>query len=104
MRATLAPPSEIHSSFCAVLSSRETGTQSEGTRRGRTQRSVTFLLLTDQNLKVFLHFIRSALVVGSGTFGSYGGRQTVETDDRTELRIREKSKFRRSTWFFTFSC
>lgn len=37
VRATFAPPSEIHSSFCAVLSSRERGNQSEG-RVGKRER------------------------------------------------------------------
>lgn len=39
VRATLAPPSEIHSSFWAVLSSRQRGTQSETNRKWDERKS-----------------------------------------------------------------
>lgn len=82
VRATLAPPSEIHSSFCAVLSSRETGTQSEEQNRQTNSDGAAVLTGTTWTPAALLHFSSSALVVGSGTLGSYGGRRTVETDDR----------------------
>lgn len=33
--------------------------------------------------------MKSALVIGSGTFGSYGGRDTEVTDRRDNKRTRE---------------
>lgn len=48
VRATLDAPSEIHNSFCAVLSSREMGTQSERVERKQTQTDMGIIQQKEQ--------------------------------------------------------